>query len=375
MAFMRVLLISPLDPQTPTKLKFLMGGENTYTRSFLQNPPKGVEYVHFAKALKSGQIKYSFWQKPLNWLIKLRILPLSPKMYCFEIKDHFDLIHSHVHSIKLSGLKTPVVLSDSSSNILFLKDYLGWSKLRIKLGYLLKKWVVKLLDIYDSELNLKDTNLMVWSQFAKRVHQSFGEVPSGTSGKITVIPPGISLPNFKNQNHSQFNILFIGIWFERKGGPLVLEAFKKLKRKYPQIILTIIGQVPHNKLPQGVLYKDYLPRKELIKRIYPKASVLVLAPPQVEGYGLVVLEAASFGIPAIISSICALPELVEDGKTGLIVKPGSVFELTKALETLINNPNLFTRIGKAAKRRFLKKFWVEVTNKKLLEVYHQVIRS
>ena len=59
---MRVLLVSPLDPKKPDDLKFLMGGENTYSRSLLKNPPPGVEYIHFSKALEKKWIEYSFWQ-------------------------------------------------------------------------------------------------------------------------------------------------------------------------------------------------------------------------------------------------------------------------------------------------------------------------
>ena len=55
---MRVLLVSPLDPKTPGNLKFLVGGENTYSRNLLDFPPRGVQYIHHEEALKSGKVAW-----------------------------------------------------------------------------------------------------------------------------------------------------------------------------------------------------------------------------------------------------------------------------------------------------------------------------
>lgn len=373
---MKVLLISPLDPKKPGNLKFLMGGENTYTQTLLAHPPKGVDYTHYTDALKDGSIKYSSWHKIINMAIKLRILPASPQIICFEVSKKFDLIHSHVHAVQISGIKIPVLLSDSSSNILFLKDYLGWGKWRIDIGYKIKKWLVKNLNIYDAELNLRDADLAVWSNFSKKIHRSLGV----NGKKISVIPPGIEQLAGKKIKKSGFNILFIGIWFQRKGGNLVLKAYKRLKQKYPKISLTIsltiIGQIPAGiKLPQDVVHLDYMPRKEIIKNIYPQADILVLVPDKAEGYGMVIVEAASMGIPSIVSSVCALPELVENGKSGLVITPGSVTELMQALERLITDSILRKNMGKQAMRRFLNYFSIKKTNEKLLKVYLSAIKD
>ena len=121
---MKVLLVSPQDPDKPGDLKYLMGGENTFTRSLLKKPPSGVKYIHHLQAIKQGRIAFTQWQKPLGYLMKARILPPDAGTLCLKINDQFDLIHSHVYGLKLEGYSGPVVLSDSSSNYLFLKDYL-----------------------------------------------------------------------------------------------------------------------------------------------------------------------------------------------------------------------------------------------------------
>jgi len=371
---MRVLLVSPLDPDVPKKLKFLMGGENTYTRTLLKHSPKGVKYTHWQDALKKGQIEYTGWQSPLRYLIKVRILPTSSGIQCFRLKKKFDLIHAHAYNLKLEGnIHPPVVLSDSSANFLFLRDYAEWVALRVNLTYVLKKILVKTLKIYDQELNLREARLVVWSRFAKNIHTDLGQNPK----RITVIPPGlplIKLPKPHTLKPKPFSILFIGTWFERKGGKILLEAYKNLRKKYPYIRLTIVGQIPKSlRIPKEIRHKDYVSRETLLNKYLPQADVLVLIPPKAEGYGLVVLEAASRGIPSIVTTIYALPELVDDGKTGYVIKPGDPRVIEKAIEKLIKNKRLRDRMGEASLKKFKDKFWIDKTNKKLLKVYGEAL--
>lgn len=370
---MKVLLISPLDPAKPQDLKNLMGGENTYTRTLLKSLPAGFEYIHYTQALKEKKIFYTPWQSRISFLMKTRFLPPDAGFQCLRIKEDLDLIHCHVYSLKLENYSGPVVLSDSSSNYCFLKDYLGWGRGRIELGYKFRKWVDQRFDLYDPSLNLnRAKKLIVWSKYAKKIHLQLGGDPK----KIIVIPPGIAkLPGKKIKTKS-FNIVFVGTWFERKGGPMLLEAYKILKEKHPQVKLYLVGQVPKTtKLFKDVWHKDYVPRDELVKKIFPRADVLVLVPPVAEGYGLVVLEAASLGIPAIVTNIWALPEIVEDEKTGFVIPPGDRMVLVNRLEKLINSKALAEKMGESAKKRFLENFEISQTNKKLLEVYRQAMQD
>src|SRR3990167_6207065 len=171
----RVLLVSPLDPDVAGNLKFLMGGENTYTRMLMAFPPKGVSYVHFEKALISGQIEYLPINKFLNLLVKLRILPLSAGSRCFKLNEKFDLVHCHAYSIKLNDQSIPVILSDSSSNYLFLKYYVHWPEWRIRLGYGLKRWLFGWLGVFDSDVYLgRAKKLIVFSKFGFGLHKQLG---------------------------------------------------------------------------------------------------------------------------------------------------------------------------------------------------------
>lgn len=376
LTIVEVLLISPRDPKVPSDLKFLMGGESTYTQSLLQNPPKGVNYTYFQDALMRKEIIYSRWQIIFSWLMKLRIMPLDTGYQCISLKKKFDLIHCHLYGVKIDGsVKAPVVLSDSSSNYLFLRDYLGWGKRKIKFFYRIRKFLAVQFGVYDPMLNPQNAPIIVWSKFAEKIHRRFGRKQKN----IFVIPPGIGkfLKEVirKENDKNLFNILFIGIWFERKGGLLVLEAYKKLKKKYPRLRLSIVGDVPNYiTLPKEVWQRKYLPREKLIRDVFPKADALVLVPPRAEGFGVVALEAMSLGIPVIVSDVYALAETVEDGKTGLVIKPGEAAAVADAFEKLILNEKLRKKMGEDGRVRFLKKYTSEAVNEELLKVYEIVVK-
>ncbi len=94
----------------------------------------------------------------------------------------------------------------------------------------------------------------------------------------------------------------------------------------------------------GMLPPDHLPP------LYRAARAVVL-PSLGEGYGLVVVEAALCGVPAIVARSGALPDLVEDGRTGLVVPPGDVESLRRAMRRLADDPAEAHALGVAARAR------------------------
>jgi len=373
----RCLLVSPIDPEKPQagNLKFLMGGENTYTRALLKNPAKGVEYIHFQEALNCGEISIGTYQHILRWLTRFRALPLSAGTMDIKILGNFDLVHCHAYSLRISGKKVPVVMSDSSSNFLTLKRYFSWPSWRIELTYFFRKFIHNLLSVYDLDLNLGDySSLVVFSQFAKKLHIRHGSDPR----RLEIIYPGLPVPKRRRLKKTGKNIviLFVGIWFKRKGGEILLKAYRRLSSLYPEVSLVVVGKIPkHIDISSlaNITNRDWLPRSKLLKNFFPKADILVLVPPKVEGYGFVVEEAMSFGIPCLVSNIGALPELVEHGKSGFVVKPGSVKSLETALTKLVKNQKLRLKMGEAARRRFMQEFRIEESQKRLLKVYQNAL--
>jgi glycosyltransferase involved in cell wall biosynthesis len=368
----KVLLISPRDPDHPGDLKFLMGGENTYTQLLLKYPPRDVTFIHFEQAIKNGLISYNWKYYSLLWLQKLRILPPGPRAQLFNIHTHFDLVYSHAYPAMLNK-DIPLVISDSSSNIVFLKYYLHFSRVRIILGQKIKKVLFLLFSVVDGEINTQiATKRFVFSHWAQQIKLSEFGIKN-----FSIISPGLpvhrkNMQERKSLNSKKIKILFVGVWFERKGGRLLLDAYRQLSKSDENISLTILGQLPKDvKINSGerIRHHDFVSYKRLVN-FYKTHDILVHIPPTVEGYGMAVPEAMSFGLACIVSNVCVLPEFIQNGVSGLVIESTKA-DLETALEKLISTKKLRQRLGNEAQKRFMKYYSLPRFQKKLQQLFIQ----
>lgn len=362
---LRVLLVSPQDPPVPGDLKLLMGGENTYTKMLLKYPPSKCTYIEHTAALKQGMITYHWSYYAALWLQKLRILPPGPRALCFNGVEKFDVVYAHAHPTRYSTGTARLVISDSSSNIVFLRNYAHWSKLKIQIYQRIKRYIYDLLGLIDGENNTQKANhSFVFSHWAKNI-----KVAEFTNLRTEVLypPVPVEVPKKKERSTKQINILFVGVWFERKGGRLLWNVFQKLTKTYKNIHLTILGELPPDLkiLPKShITHYSFVPYKKLC-HFYTSHHILVHIPPEVEGYGMTVVEALAYGMNVVVSSVCALPELVGNGRAGLVIDANSEDALEGALVTLIKNPNLRKKVSKNAQKFYQRNFTPKNFNQKL----------
>ena len=100
-------------------------------------------------------------------------------------------------------------------------------------------------------------------------------------------------------------------------------------------------------------------------------STLVIIPSSYESFSLVALEAALRGRPVVASGVLGLKEVVEDGKTGLLVEPENPSALAAAIHTLLSNPLQMEQMGKAAFERASHLFNIETTTNNYLRMYER----
>ena len=99
------------------------------------------------------------------------------------------------------------------------------------------------------------------------------------------------------------------------------------------------------------------------------SSSLFILPSRVEGLSNALLEAQSYGLPCVVSDIPANLEVVQDGENGLVVPVGNAELLAIAVIKLLNEPELRSRLGKAARERMVQAYSLAVSSNRLKEIY------
>jgi glycosyltransferase involved in cell wall biosynthesis len=143
-----------------------------------------------------------------------------------------------------------------------------------------------------------------------------------------------------SSKYNNKNIIFVGKEWERKGGPLLVQAFKKVLLQIPDATLTIIGCRPDVNV-QNCQVLGELPLPE-VARHYEKASVFCM-PTVREPFGIVFVEAMSNRLPIVTNNMGAAPHLVTPNN-GFILE-NNVDQYVRALVTLLSNPAMCESFG------------------------------
>jgi glycosyltransferase involved in cell wall biosynthesis len=144
-------------------------------------------------------------------------------------------------------------------------------------------------------------------------------------------------------------VLFMGGDFPRKGGPDLLGAWRD-GRFGDRAALDLVTDwpVPDDALPEGVrIHRRIAPNTPEWLELWRQADLFVM-PTRHEAFGMVFQEAAAAGLPAIATAINAIPEIVLDHRTGILVAPGDRAGLIDAVHTLIGSADLRMQMGSAA---------------------------
>jgi len=210
-------------------------------------------------------------------------------------------------------------------------------------------------------------HLVTWSQWAKEgLIEGYGVPPD----KITVIPPGVNVhewqrPTPRSHHEGPVKILFVGANLERKGGFLLLEAFRALRPLGVELHLVTKDNVPPE--PGVFVYHGMQPNSAPLKALYHQADIFVL-PTFGDCLPMVLSEAAAAGLPAVSTRIAAIPEIVRDGETGLLTPVGDVQALTEALRRLIMRPEERLHFGEQASKHVSRAYDARHNAGRLLEL-------
>jgi len=139
-------------------------------------------------------------------------------------------------------------------------------------------------------------------------------------------------------------ILFVGTDFDRKGGSLLLDVFEQRFRERAELHL-VTKQAPKDAREHVYVHDDFEPNDPRLARLYRECDLLVVPTTADTGPLWVFMEAMAMRLPVIGTDTGANKELVQHGKTGLIVKIGDGAELGAAIETLLGDAELRRAMG------------------------------
>lgn len=192
--------------------------------------------------------------------------------------------------------------------------------------------------------------------------------------RVTVLPnPLLFSSGVSSGNGSGGYVAYVGRLSPEKDILTLIEAARRL------------GNVPfkfagsYHRMPEVTKRKpdncEFLGQLdvEALAQFYRDARMIVFATRCYEGFPTVILEAMSHGLPVVCSCIGGLPEIVEDGKTGLLYEPGNAYELADRIRTLWQNSALCQSLGDAGRWKVRENYAAEGLLNRLLGIYEKVI--
>ena len=198
------------------------------------------------------------------------------------------------------------------------------------------------------------------------------------SGKVTVLynPAGQSPAVFDERKDA---ILFAGLLIPEKGCLDLIKAFARLAGRFPGWRLILAGEDRKGicrslaeELGVGALIElpGWVDADEM-SRLYSEASIFCL-PSYAEGLPMSILEAWSSGLPVVCSPVGAVPEVAEDGKNALFVRPGNPEELAERLSKLMADRKLREDIGARVQAYASSLFSPAAVCRQLAEIYQNL---
>jgi glycosyltransferase involved in cell wall biosynthesis len=339
------------------------------------------------------------------FLFSLNILDTNYYSKCRNLETYSFAMNSNTISSgngswkKLKYLKSYFVLrkkfKEFSPDILhahFASSYGLLGSLLFFRPYLISVWGADVFDFPKKsllhklilKLNLSRAHLLLSTSeiMAK-------ETKKLTSKPIKVIPFGIKLEifyprkSFKKSNDS-LNIGTIKSLEEKYGIKYLIEAFAILRKKLSHIPmkLTIVGRGSQELILKNqakilgvaddVEFTGWIPN-DLVSEYHNKLDIAVF--PSIldsESFGVAVIEASACEVPVVVSDRGGLVEVVQDGKTGLVVEAQDSHKLADAIERLVLDESLRETLGKNGRERVQRLFRWEKNLSDMINTYQQL---
>lgn len=212
------------------------------------------------------------------------------------------------------------------------------------------------------------------------------------AGKIRVIYNGVDRERFigktrdrswlvKNADREKWVVLVGNMHSDVKGHPCLIEAASAVVREFPNIRFVLAGdgeerqnfeqQVAHLGLQNNFLF---LGRRDDVPQLLACCDIAAL-PSKAEGLPNAVLEYLAAGLPTVASQVGGNAEIIQDGKTGLLVPPGNPSALAEALLRLLRGPDFATSLGNRGREYVISEFSFQRMIENTDQLYTELLRQ
>jgi len=174
----------------------------------------------------------------------------------------------------------------------------------------------------------------------------------------------------------------IGSLAPHKGQSVLLRAVDHLRPDRPLPTLVFVGGGPERAALEALAAERrraahvlFLGERSDARCLVPAFDALVIPSIGREGFGLAAIEAMDAGVPVVASRLGGLPEVVDDGRTGLLVPPGEPAALAAAVGSLLDRPELRRVMGAEGRRQVAERFRAETQAGRIEDLYEEAIRA
>ena len=279
--------------------------------------------------------------------------------------NNYDIVHVHLFPADLFGAVASLFFH---KNVKFIfTEHSVFNRRR-------SNKIFKLIDLFT------------YSRYSKvicvseKVKESLVAWIPETDHKTVVIKNAVPVGEIREQKEYVYDILFVGSLKKVKGLDVFFEAIKLLEIKYGRKLkVGVVGDGSLNKELKGIAERlnisesvEFLGVRKDINDLMRKSKIFVL-PSRWEGLPMVILEAMALGMPVVATKVGGIPEVIEDGKDGILVEPENPDELAEAILRLLEDDGLRSLISLNAYKKIKRKYSIERYTKDLLNLYKEVI--
>ncbi len=292
---------------------------------------------------------------------------LASDLRRFFARERFDVIHAH------SPLTPtlPVVAVRNSDAPVTVGTFHTYFDPRLSLS-VLRRQAARHLEMLDARIAVSEACIEALERY---FHCDYEVIPNGVDPGC-FHPEAAPAPVMQGED---LNILFVGRFDPRNGLRTMLEAFRLVKEEFPACRLTVVGDGPLRpyyralaaRYGGGDVYFAGLVNGG--RPGYYAAADVFCIPCSKASFGVVLLEAMAAGIPIVASDINGYRTVMEDGREGLMVPPGSPPAFARALLRLLRDADLRRRMGAAGRQKALSTYSWDSVSARVEALYRRLL--